>query len=132
LKRIDGLKHLQLNFETRLYNLQNNGIMENNYRAYTKEISGKTFYFVKKFSTYPEYENVPMVLESMGMHSDFFKACEIAKVDDEMVINKLMNDVHIIRESARVIHMPRVKAMTHSLIKNTQHALMKLRWASVN
>jgi hypothetical protein len=43
-----------------------------------------------------------------------------------------MNDLHIIPESARVIHMPRVKAMTHSLIKNTQHALMKLRWASVN
>jgi hypothetical protein len=106
--------------------------MENIYSAYTKQINGKTFYFVKRFSTYPEYDNVPMILESMGMHSDFFKACEIAKVYDDVVINRLMNDVHIIPQSARVIHMPRVKAMTHSLIKNTQHALMKLRWASVN
>jgi len=106
--------------------------MENTYRAYTKEINGKVFYFVKKFSTYPEYANFPDVLDSMGMHADFYKACELAKVYDENVVNKLMKDLHIIPESARVIHMPRVKAMTHSLIKNTHHALIKLRLASVN
>ncbi|MGN6531915.1 MAG: hypothetical protein ACTHK0_09205 [Ginsengibacter sp.] len=106
--------------------------MENNYQAYTKEIDGKVFYFVKKFSSFPEFENFPQVLDSMGMHTDFYKACNIAKVYDEIVIHKLMNDLHILPESARVIHLHRVKAVTHSIIKNTHHALMKLRLATVN
>jgi len=105
--------------------------MENIYKTYTKEINGKTFYFVKKFSSFPEYQDL-QVLESMGMHSDFFKACKIAKIEDEVIINKLMTDLHIIPDSARVIHMHKVKAMTHSLIKNTQHAILKLRLASIN
>jgi hypothetical protein len=106
--------------------------MENIYNAYTKEINGKTFYFVKKFSIFPEYPNSPKVLDSMGMHTDFCKACKLAKIDDEMIVNNLMGELHIIPESARVIHLHRVKAMTHSLIKNTQHAILKLRLASIN
>jgi hypothetical protein len=72
------------------------------------------------------------VLESMGMHTDFHKACKLAKVDDEIAIHNLMSELHIIPDSARVIHLHRVKAMTHSLIKNTQHAILKLRLASIN
>ena len=106
--------------------------MENIYKAYTKEINGKTFYFVKKFSSFPEYENSPKVLDAMGMHTNFYKACNIAQIDDDMAVSKLMNDLHIIPDSARVIHMHGVKAMTHSLIKNTHQAILKLRLASLN
>jgi hypothetical protein len=106
--------------------------MENIYKAYTKEINGKTFYFVKKFSVFPEYENSPKVLDAMGMHTNFYKACNIAKIDDDIVVRNLMNELHIIPDSARVIHMHGVKAMTHSLIKNTQQAILKLRLASLN
>lgn len=106
--------------------------MENIYKAYTKEINGKTFYFVKKFSSFPEYKNFPSVLDAMGMHTDFFKACNIAKIEDDLIINKLMNELHIIPKSAKVIHMHRMKAITHSLIKNTQHAILKLKLASIN
>ena len=105
--------------------------MENIYKAYTKEINGKVFYFVKKFSIFPEFEDL-QVLDSIGMHTDFFKACRIAKVEDDIIINKLMNELHLIPESARIIHLHKVKAMTHSLIKNTQHAILKLRLASIN
>lgn len=106
--------------------------MENIYKAYTKEINEKTFYFVKKFSIFPEYEDSPKVLDAMGMHTDFFKACSIAKIDDDVIVSKLMNGLHIIPDSARVIHMHGVKAMTHSLIKNTHQAILKLRLASIN
>jgi len=106
--------------------------MENIYKAYTKEINGKTFYFVKKFSIFPEFDDTPKVLDAMGMHTDFFKACAIAKVEDEVMVSKLMSDLHIIPDSARVIHMHRVKAMTHSLIKNTHQAILKLRLAAIN
>lgn len=106
--------------------------MESIYRAYTKEINGTKFYFVKRYSTFPEYEDFPEVLDTMGMHTDFYKACDIAKIYDEIVIAGLMKELHIIPESARIIHMNGVKAMTHSLIKNTHQAILKLRLASIN
>jgi len=106
--------------------------MENIYNAYTKEINGVNFYFVKKYTTFPEYEDFPNVLDAMGMHSNFYKACDIANVFDESVISRLMNELHIIPESARIIHMHRAKSMTHAFLKNTQHAILKLRLASIN
>jgi hypothetical protein len=106
--------------------------MEIIYKAYTKEINGAKFYFVKKYSAFPEYADFPNVLDGMGMHRDFNRACEIAKVYDEVAISRLMNELHIIPESARIIHLHRVKSMTNSLLKNTQHAILKLRLASIN
>ena len=106
--------------------------MESIYKAYTKEINGALHYFVKRYSTFPEYENFPEVLDTLGMHTDFYKACDIAKIYDEIIIAKLMKELHIIPESARVIHMHGVKAVTHSLIKNTHQAILKLRLASIN
>ena|SRR5665647_186526 len=106
--------------------------MENIYKAYTKEINRKTFYFVKKFSAFSEYENCPTVLDGMGMHTNFYKACNIAHVYDDLAVNKLMNELHIIPESARVIHLPKIKYITHSFLKNTQHAILKFRLASIN
>jgi len=106
--------------------------MENIYKAYTKEINGKTFYFVKKLSAFPEYENCPTVLDGMGMNTNFYKACNIAHVYDDLAVNKLMNELHIIPESARVIHLPKIKSITHSFLKNTQHAILKFRLASIN
>jgi hypothetical protein len=106
--------------------------MENIYKAYVKEINGVDFYFVKKYTSFPEYEDFPYVLDNMGMHTDFYKACDIANVFDEVVITQLMNELHIIPDTARIIHIHPVKAMTHTLIKNTQHAILKLRLASIN
>ncbi|MEO8822358.1 MAG: hypothetical protein ABI366_02210 [Ginsengibacter sp.] len=106
--------------------------MENIYNAYTKEINGKTFYFVKKFSVYPEVKDCTPVLETMGMHTNFFKACNLAFISEKEIINQLKNDLHIVTESARIIHPQKVKSMTHSLVKNTQHAILKLRLASIN
>ncbi len=106
--------------------------MENIYKAYTKEINGKTFYFVKKFSAFPEYKNCPTVLDTMGMHTNFYKACNIAHVNDDIAISKLTNELHIIPDTARVIHLPKIKSITHSLLKNTQHAILKFKLASIN
>jgi hypothetical protein len=105
--------------------------MEYIYNAYLKEVDGKTFYFVKKLSVFPEYESCPPVLESMGMHADFFKACSIAKIYEQDVITKLMNEVHLIPDSAKVIHLNKAKAISNSLIKNTQQAILKLKLASL-
>lgn len=106
--------------------------MENIYKAYAKEINGVNFYFVKKYTAFPEYKDFPNVLNGMGMHSDFLKACDIAKVYDEIVVARLMNELHIIPESARVMHINRAKLVTHSFLKNTQHAILKLKWSIAN
>ena len=108
------------------------GVMENIYKAYTRKIDGVNFYFVKKYTAFPEYENSPNVLDRMGMHSDFYKACDIAKVYDESIVARLMNDLHIFRESDRFIHIHRTESITHSLIKNTRQAILKLKWAITN
>jgi hypothetical protein len=106
--------------------------MENSYLAYTKEINGVIFYFVKKYTTFPDYQDFPKVLDTMGMHTDFYKACGIAEVYDENVVSDLMKELHIIPDRARIIQMNTVKTFTHSFLKNTQHAISKLRWASIH
>ena len=106
-------------------------IMENVYTAYSKDVNGKTFFFAKKYNVFPEYPDFPNVLDSMGMHTDFYKACEIAKITDEVIINKLLNDLHILPDSTKVIQMHGVKAVTHTLLKNTQQAISKLRLAGI-
>ena len=119
-------------FLSLIVNLKNRKFMENIYKAYTREINGNIFYFVKKFTAFPEIQNCPSVLDSMGMHTNFYRACNIAQVNDDTAVNKLMNELHIIPQSARVIHMTKAKSMTQSLLRNTQHAFFKLRWASIN
>lgn len=106
-------------------------VMKNIYTAYSKEINGKTFFFVKKYNVFPEYENFPQVLDSMGMHTDFYKACNIVKIDDKAVVKGLLDELHI-PDSEKTIQIHRVKGMTHTLIKNTHHAILKLRLAGIN
>ncbi|MEO8412276.1 MAG: hypothetical protein ABI472_01400 [Ginsengibacter sp.] len=79
--------------------------MENFYTAYTKIVQDTTFYFVKKYVTFPEYNGVPGVLESYGMHTDFNRACEIASVKDEEVKKHLFADIQNNESSAKIIHM---------------------------
>jgi hypothetical protein len=101
--------------------------------AYTKEIDGVIFYFVKKYTTFPDYKDFPQVLDSMGMHTDFYKACGIAEIYEEGVISDLMKELHIIPDSARIIQMnSNAKSITHSFLKNTQQIILKLRWASIH
>ena len=66
--------------------------MEHSYKSYTKTINGITYYFVKKYTSFPEFDNTPAVLERYGMHVDFKKACTIAEVYDPLVIEQLYNE----------------------------------------
>ena len=79
--------------------------MENFYTAYTRVVQNTTFYFVKKYVTFPEYKNVPGVLESYGMHTDFNRACRIAMITDKEIRKQLFDNLQDNTNSARVIHM---------------------------
>ena len=86
--------------------------MENFYTAYTKVVQDTTFYFVKKYITFPEYKDVPRVLESFGMHADFNRACEIAAVNDEEIRKHLLTDIQGDENSAKIIHMSIAKGLS--------------------
>ncbi|HSQ43558.1 MAG TPA: hypothetical protein VLM16_01095 [Ginsengibacter sp.] len=87
--------------------------MENFYTAYTKVVQNTTFYFVKKYITFPEYKDVPGILESYGMHTNFDRACEIAAVRDKEIRQNLYADLQNCDEnSARIIHMNITKGLS--------------------
>lgn len=86
--------------------------MENFYTAYTRVVQNTTFYFVKKYVTFPEYKDAPAVLESYGMHADFNRACEIALISDQEIRNNLWANLENSPNSAKVIHMNITKDAT--------------------
>jgi hypothetical protein len=79
--------------------------MENTYTAYTKVIENKTYYFVKKFLTFPEFKDVPPMQEAFGMHTDFNKACEIAGIQDLKIREQLLEEVNGTVQQAKVIEL---------------------------
>ena len=106
--------------------------MENIYTAYSREINGKTFFFVKKYNVFPEFKDYPKILDSMGMHTDFYKAYNLAKINDEAILKKLVSELHVLPEPSKVIQMHGVRAVTHTLLKNTHQAILKLRLAGIS
>ena len=93
--------------------------MENIYTSYTKEVQGETYYFVKKYLSFPEFHNVPDVLVGYGMHTDFDKACSIALVTDVNLQLKLMKHMlnTVTVEKAKVIEMLPVQGNAKSIIR---------------
>lgn len=81
--------------------------METFYTAYTKLLDFKTYYFVKKFTAFPELKNVPPVMESYGMHTNFDKACSIAGVTDAEVKATLLEQAAENRQTAKVFELNR-------------------------
>ena len=82
--------------------------MANFYTAYTKAVNGQTFYFVKKFQSFPELKDVPPFLESFGMHTDFDKACSIAAVEDLKIKEQILRDINSNMPQAKVIEIGNV------------------------
>lgn len=81
--------------------------METYYTAYTKLLDFKTYYFVKKFSSFPELKNVAPVMDAYGMHTDFDKACSIAGVTDADVKAALLEQANESRHTAKVFELNR-------------------------
>ena len=79
--------------------------MENFYIAYTRVVQTTTFYFVKKYVTFPEYKDVPNVLENYGMHTDFNRACKIAGIYDDELAKKLLSNLQNNIAGAKIIPM---------------------------
>jgi hypothetical protein len=79
--------------------------METFYTAYTKLLDYKTYYFVKKFTAFPEFKNVSPVLESYGMHTNFDKACSIAGLTDTTIKQQLLQQAEENTHRAKVVEL---------------------------
>lgn len=66
--------------------------MEHYYTSYTKTINNTTYYFVKKYTRFPELKNAPAILESYGMHTNFNKACNIAAIQNPAIRQQLFKE----------------------------------------
>lgn len=82
--------------------------MEISFTCYTKKLQGNIFYFVKKFIVFPEFTNVPPVLEGYGMHTDFDKACAIANLHDGIIKKQLLEEIETGVKQAKVIDLSEV------------------------
>ena len=79
--------------------------METFYTAYTKLLDYKTYYFIKRFSTFPEFKDVSPVLESYGMHTNFDKACSIAGVTNQLIKQELLMQAEESMLHGRVVEL---------------------------
>ena len=79
--------------------------MEAKYTAYTKVLENKTYYFVKKFTIFPEMESIPPILEAYGMHTNFDKACTIALLTDTAIKKQLLNEIEGDNQLAKVVNL---------------------------
>ena len=79
--------------------------METFYKAYTKVIQNKSYYFVKRYLRFTEYEGIADIMEGYGMHTDFNKACSIAGLENPVVKKQLMDEISAAVPQAKVIDL---------------------------
>ena len=89
--------------------------MDTLYTAYAKSIDGITFYFVKSFHTFAEYQNVAPILKTYGMHPNFEEACNIAEIYDKEIQQQLINELETSSASSKVLPLYPSVAEIYSL-----------------
>ena len=93
--------------------------MEMSFTSYTKKVGDTTFYFVKRFIVFPEFENVPPLLDGFGMHTDFDTACSIASVDDTEIRRRLLNEIDFVSaRQAKVIDLNEASQGNQKAVNN--------------
>ncbi|MDQ6845795.1 MAG: hypothetical protein M3Z92_15870 [Bacteroidota bacterium] len=90
--------------------------MENFYSAYVRTVNGDAFYFVKKYQLFPELKDVPPILDSYAMHTNFEKACKIAMIFDKAIQKQLMTELQENSSLSNLQKTERAKARIYKLI----------------
>lgn len=92
--------------------------METFYKAYTKMVQNKQYYFVKRYLSFPEYKQVEDILDGYGMHTDFNRACDIAAVNKSDVRKKLLLEMQSVAPLAKVIALLPAESLVSKKIGN--------------
>ena len=104
--------------------------MEKIYIAYQREVNHEIFYFVKEFCSFPNIPNATTILENYGMHRNFLKACRIAQIEDESIIQSLLDQFKVKEPQGKLIPIKSEKSKTNRFLENTRIAFLKLKLAS--
>jgi hypothetical protein len=89
--------------------------METFYTAYTKLLDYKTYYFVKKFSSFPEFKDVSPILDAYGMHTNFDKACSIAGLTDPKIKQQLLQQAEEHSQRGKIVELGMSNYASHSI-----------------
>ena len=92
--------------------------METFYKAYTKIVQNKQYYFVKRYLSFPEYKEVEDILDGYGMHTDFNRACDIAGIINSSVRKRLFLDMQSMAPMAKVIELMPAELLISKKIGN--------------
>ncbi|MEO8111765.1 MAG: hypothetical protein ABI594_17090 [Ginsengibacter sp.] len=106
--------------------------MENFYSAYVRTVNGKEFFFVKKYQVFSEYKEIPPILESYAMHTNFNKACRIATIFDLEIKQQLIAELQANNALANINLAQPAKAWIYKLRPRQLHfpSMFKLGWLS--
>jgi len=97
------------------------------YTAYSKTIDGVSFYFVKTYQSFPEYKNVPPLLENYSMHTNFEQACKIAMIFDKDIQHQLLTELEDTATSKVLSIYPTTATKVYKLkYRQTFSPLLKL------
>ncbi len=104
--------------------------MENIYSAYVRTVNGNPYFFVKKFQVFPEYKDLPPILDTYGMHTDFAKACKIAMISDKLIQQQLINELPANYAPVRAKKAQSAKAKIYNLRPRQINfpSIFKLDW----
>lgn len=102
--------------------------MENFFSAYVRTVNGKEIFFVKKYQAFPEYKELPPILDSYGMHKNFDKACKIAMIFDLEIKQQLIAELRA--NNANISLAQPAKAWIYKLKPRQIHfpSIFKLGW----
>lgn len=79
--------------------------MKQVYCAYLKQVNDITYFFVKKYQTFPDIPGVPDIQQGFGMHEEFHKACAIAGLTDPSRIQELYQQCLATLPQAKIIEL---------------------------
>ena len=101
--------------------------METFYKAYSKMVLNRKTYFVKKIVRFPEYQGMEDIVIGYGMHSNFNRACSIAKIDSLKIRERLLAETECIPASGKILSLYSPVKSPKKFIQLLQNSLSLLQ-----
>jgi hypothetical protein len=79
--------------------------MKQVYSAYLKQVNDVTYFFVKKYQSFPDIPGIPDIQQGFGMHENFEKACAIAGLTDATCMQELYQACLASLPQAKIIEL---------------------------
>ncbi|MBA2248802.1 MAG: hypothetical protein H0W12_01265 [Chitinophagaceae bacterium] len=105
--------------------------MEKFYKAYSKPVGNRKYYFVKSYIRFPEYKNVDDLLMGYAMHINFNRACDIAGINNMHVRQRLLEQIETAPET-RLVNIFRPVKPSHNFIRSLRNSFSLLNARSLS